>query len=116
MGWREQRESIEKPEEKAPDVLDGVTVGDIKAEYREKFGIPQGTEGALVVQVDPNSACADAELSPGDVIVEIDGKSVKNSEDAVKISEDVKNKHTVRLRVSTRGNTRFVVVEDRKDK
>jgi serine protease Do len=107
---------IEKPEEKAPDVLDGVTVGDIKAEYREKFGIPQGTEGALVVQVDPNSACADAELSPGDVIVEIDGKSVKNSEDAVKISEDVKNKHTVRLRVSTRGNTRFVVVEDRKDK
>jgi serine protease Do len=106
---------VEKPSEKAPDVLDGVTVTDVKPEYRERFGIPQGTEGALVTQVDPNSACADAELNTGDVIVEIDGRPVKNSEDAVKISEEVKTKRAVRLRVSTKGNTRFVVVEERKD-
>ena len=106
---------IEKPSEKAPDVLDGVTVADVKPEYRERFGIPKDLDGALVTQVDPNSACADAELAPGDVIVEIDGKPVKNSEDAVKLSEEVKSKKTVRLRVSTRGNTKFVVVEERKN-
>lgn len=105
---------IEKPDDKAPDVLDGVTVSDVKPEYRERFGIPQNVEGALVTQVDPDSACADADLKTGDVILEIDGKAVKNSEDAVKLSEEVKTKSTVRLRVSTRGNTRFVVVEESK--
>jgi serine protease Do len=105
---------VEKPA-KAPDVLDGVTVTDVKNEYRQRFGIPETVQGALVTQVDPNSAVADAEVNPGDVIVEIDGKVVKNADDAVKLSEDVKNKETVRLRVSTRGNTRFVVVEERKD-
>jgi serine protease Do len=105
----------EKPGEKAPDVLDGVTVTDVKPDLRERFGIPQGVEGALITQVDPNSACADAELTTGDVIVEIDGKAVKNSEDAVKLSEEVKNKRAVRLRVNSHGTTKFVVVEERKE-
>jgi serine protease Do len=106
---------LEKPAEKVPDVLDGVTVTDVKPDYRERFGIPPNLEGALVTQVDPDSACADADLKQGDVILEIDGKPVKNADDAVKVSEEVKTKSTVRLRVSTRGNTRFVVVEEQKD-
>jgi serine protease Do len=105
----------EKPENKVPDVLDGVTVVDIKPEYRERFAIPDQLQGALVTQVDPDSACADAEVKMGDVIVEIDGKAVKNADDAVKVSEEVKNKSAVRLRVSSRGSTRFVVVEERKE-
>jgi serine protease Do len=104
----------EAPTQKAPDVLDGVAVTDIREDYRQRFNIPENVQGALVTQVDPNSACAEAEINPGDVIVEIDGKAVKNADDAVKLSEEVKTKSTVRLRVSTRGTTRFVVVEELK--
>jgi serine protease Do len=100
---------------KAPDVLDGVTVGDLKADVRKQFNIPDEVQGAVVMQVNPDSPSADAEIKAGDVIVEIDGKSVKNADDAVRLSEEVKTKTSVRLRVSTRGSTKFVVVEERKD-
>ena len=72
-------------------------------------------QGALITQVSPDSPSAEAEIRPGDVVVEIAGKPVKNSEDAIKLSEEVKTKSSVRLRVNTKGTTRFVVVEERKD-
>jgi serine protease Do len=105
----------EPPAVKAPDVLDGVTVGDIKPDMRKQFNIPDNVQGALVTGVNPDSPSADAEIRAGDVIVEIDGKAVKNADDAVRLSEEVKTKSSVRLRVNTRGNTKFVVVEERKE-
>ena len=100
---------------KAPDVLDGVTVGDITPDARKKFGIGDEVKGALITQVSPDSACADAEIRAGDVIVDIDGKKVANADEAVKLSEDVKMKSSVRLRISRKGATQFVVVEERKE-
>jgi len=100
---------------KDPDVLDGVTVGEIKPDARKRFGIPNEVQGALVTDVNPDSASADAEIKAGDVIVEIDGKEVKSAEDAVRLSEEVKTKNSVRLRVKSRGVTRVVIVEERKE-
>ncbi len=110
-----EKEQPVAPKAKAPDVLDGVTVGDIKPEARKRYNIPVEVQGALVTEVNPDSASADAEVKPGDVIVEIDGKGVKTADDAVRLSEEVKTKSSVRLRVNTRGTTKFVVVEERKD-
>lgn len=101
---------------KEPDVLDGVTVSEISADMRRQFGIPEDLKGAIVTNVDPDSPCADAGIKPGDVIVDIDGSEVKSADDAVKISEKVKTKASVRVRVSTRGVTRFVIVEEPKDR
>jgi serine protease Do len=100
---------------KVPDVLDGVTVGDITPEARQRFGIGADVKGALVTQVSPDSACADADIRAGDVIVDIDGKNVVNADAAVKLSEEVKTKPSVRLRISRKGATQFVVVEERKE-
>ncbi len=99
-----------------PDVLDGVTVADLTPEARKQFQIPDEVQGALITQVSPESPSAEADIHPGDVFVEIAGKAVKNSEDAVKLSEEVKMKSTVRLRVNTKGATRIVVVEEPKDR
>jgi serine protease Do len=100
---------------KVPDVLDGVTVADVNPEFRKRFGIGEDVKGALVTQVSPDSACADADVRPGDVIVDIDGKRVASADEAVKLSEEVKTKSSVRLRISRKGATQFVVVEERKD-
>ena len=100
---------------KVPDVLDGVTVADLNAEFRKKFGIGDDVKGALVTQVNPDSACADAEVRAGDVIVDIDGKRIASADDAVKLSEEVKTKSSVRLRISRKGATQFIVVEERKE-
>ena len=100
---------------KAPDVLDGVTVADVNAEFRKRFNIGDEVKGALVTQVAPDSACADADVRAGDVIVDIDGKKIASADEAVKLSEEVKTKSSVRLRISRKGATQFVVVEERKD-
>jgi serine protease Do len=99
-----------------PDVLDGVTVSDISSPIRKQFKLPEDLSGAVITEVNPNSPSADAEIKPGDVILEIDGKPVRNADDAVKMSEEVKGKNSVRLRINSNGATRYVVVQENKDK
>jgi serine protease Do len=103
------------PSVKVPDVLDGVTVADLTPESRQRFGIGPDVKGALVTQVSPDSPSADAEIRAGDVIVEVDGKPIANADEAVKMSEAVKTKPSVRLRIARKGGTKFVVVEERKE-
>ena len=100
---------------KVPDVLDGVTVADLNPEFRKRFNIGEDVKGAFVKEVSPDSPSADADVREGDVIVDIDGKKIASADEAVKLSEEVKTKPSVRLRISRKGATQFVVVEERKD-
>jgi serine protease Do len=94
-------------------VLDGVTVNNIDAESRKKFGIPENVKaGVVVTEIDQDSPCFDAGLRVGDVIHEIEQTPVKNADDAVALSEKLKKEKQVLLRVSTRGASRFLVVKE----
>ena len=99
----------EKPTE--PDVLDGVTVADIDAETRKKFSLPENMKGVVIAEIDADSASAEAGLKIGDVIDEINREPVTSAKQAVEMSEKVKKEKKVLLRVSTKGNSRYVVVE-----
>jgi len=103
---------IEKPESNDPDVLDGVTVADIGADERKKYGIPENVSGVVVTEMLPNSACADAGVRIGDVIQEIERKKVKDATAAVEMSEQLKKEKEVMLRVSTKGISRFIIVKE----
>jgi len=92
-------------------VLNGVTVSDINYQAREQFHIPDDVKGALVTDVDPNSASALAGLQEGDVILSLDRQTVKNADEAVKLSEKIKGpKVTVRLWRD--GGSRYIVVDE----
>ena len=97
-----------------PDVLDGVTVADIDAEARKKFDLPEGMKGVVISEIDPESPSAEAGLKVGDVILEANREPVTTSKQAVELSEKLKKEKKVLLRVSTKGASRYVVVE-RKD-
>lgn len=92
-----------------PDLLDGVVVDDLTLRNRRAFNIPDDVQGALVVQVAPNSPAAAAGLQPGDVILEINRRRVLNAEEAVRASQDVKGERVL-LRVWGRGGSRYVVI------
>jgi serine protease Do len=95
-----------------PDVLDGVTVGDIEPELRKQFDIPESVKGGVVVtKIDADSPSAEAGIRSGDVILEIDRKPVANAKEAVDMSEKLKKKKQVLRRVSTKGASRYVLVE-----
>lgn len=92
-------------------VLDGVGVSDITPAIRREYEVPARIEGAFVTQVDPSSASAEAGLEPGDVILEINRKPVRNAEDAVKLTERTESPKTL-LKVWSRAVIRYLVVDE----
>jgi serine protease Do len=107
--------------EQSMDALEGVEVADLDAAVRRQLEVPRTVRGALVVNLDPDSTAAEAGLRQGDVIVEINRQPVHNANEAVALSDKVKGDRVL-LRVWSRGaegtpgGTRYVVVDNSKEK
>jgi serine protease Do len=99
------------------DALDGVEVVDLDSRTKRQLGIPANVQGALVSAVDPDSNAADAGLSQGDVIVEIDRRPVTSAQVAVDLSDKSKADQIL-LRVWTPrgGGMHYLTVDNRKRK
>ncbi len=91
------------------EALDGVEVTDLNTRWRRQFNLPSGIHGALVTDVDPESAAASAGLRQGDVILEINRRPVKSADDAIDLSRDAKGGRVL-LRVYSQGGSRYVII------
>lgn len=91
--------------------LNGVAVADLNQQARQQFNIPDGVNGALITQVDPSSASAQAGLQAGEVIESINRHPVKNADEAVQLTEHPRNKQTL-VRVWANGGSQYVVVNE----
>jgi serine protease Do len=92
-------------------VLNGVGVSDLTPAMRNEFGIPARVQGALITQVDPDSASAEAGLAPGDVILEINRKPVTSAQEAIDLTKDFGSGKTL-VKLWSRGGMHFVVVDE----
>ena len=108
-------ESVAKNDKSSDDTgtLNGVGVTDLDEQAREQLKVPETIKGAVVSEVKPDSAAAEAGLKPGDIIQEINRKPVKTAEEAVRLTENPSDKTTL-LRVWREGGSRFVVVDESK--
>jgi serine protease Do len=109
----EQLAANESGNVKDTGTLNGVGVADVDAQIRSEFNIPKTVTGAVITQVDPSSASADAGLKPGDVIEEINHQAVKGADDAVNLTSNPSDKRTL-LRVWANGGSHYVVVDESK--
>ncbi|MBM3874207.1 MAG: DegQ family serine endoprotease [Verrucomicrobia bacterium] len=92
-------------------VLTGVAVGDIDRDARRAMNLPPRLNGAMVTEVDPESAAARAGLRSGDVILEINRRPVADAEEVVRLSREAEGRKTL-LKLWSRGSTVFVVVDE----
>jgi serine protease Do len=92
-------------------VLNGVTVNDIAPEMRRQLNLPARLKGAVITNVEPDSATAKAGVRAGDVILEINRQPVTSAQDAVELSTKAEGRKTL-LRLFSRGSTIFVVVDE----
>jgi serine protease Do len=92
--------------------LAGVTFGDLSPEQRRRLNVPARVEGALVTGVAPDSAAAKAGIRPGDLVLEINRQPVRSAEDAAAVIVAGSDARTL-LRLYSRGNSRYVVVDER---
>ncbi|HOX58578.1 MAG TPA: DegQ family serine endoprotease [Candidatus Paceibacterota bacterium] len=91
--------------------LNGVGVGDLDQQAREELKVPDTITGVVVTEVQPDSPAAEAGLRPGDVIQEINRQAVKTADEAVRMTENPKDKITL-LRIWSNGGSRYVVVDE----
>jgi serine protease Do len=95
------------------DSLNGVTVSDLDPHAVQQMNLPKDLKGAVITDVDQDSAAYDAGLRPGSIIQEINHKSVQSADDAVKFTENLKNKKIL-LKVWSDGGSHYVVVDESK--
>jgi Do/DeqQ family serine protease len=59
----------------------GMSVQPLTPEIAEGAGVPRGTQGVIVTDVDPSGIAAESQLQEGDVIEKVNGTSVKTGEE-----------------------------------
>jgi serine protease Do len=95
-------------------VLNGVGVGDITPQLRDQLQIPSRIKGALITSIDPESPSAKQGLREGDVILDLDQKTVANADEAVKLSEEIKGPRVL-VRIWRNGRIHFLAVDESKE-
>jgi serine protease Do len=84
-------------------------LADLDGLVRMTLRIPTDVLGAVVLQVEPGSAAAEAGLRPGDVIQSIRHHDIKSAKDAERWTTYSGNSRIL-LRVWNDGSSRFLVV------
>jgi serine protease Do len=91
--------------------LNGVAVADLDRQSRHELQVPNNVQGALVTDVDQSSAAAEAGLTSGDVILEINRQKVNSAQDAIQLTEKAQDKTTL-VKIWSKGAQRYVVVDE----
>ena len=95
-----------KPPAQGP--LGGISVQYITPEMREQLGLPSGTQGVVISNLDPASPAAQSGIRPGDVIESISRQPVHSVADFERLATEAKG--DTLLRINRQGNGVFVVV------
>jgi serine protease Do len=109
----EQVAQADSKKDNSSDTLNGVTVANADPQVRRQMNVPAGVKGAVVTDVDQDSAAYQAGIRPGFVIEEINHTPVHSAEDAVKLTENAKERKTL-LKVWGNGGSHYVVVDESK--
>jgi serine protease Do len=87
----------------------GVSIQEVTQPLAQSFGMPR-PEGALVTSVENRGPAAKAGLEPGDVILSVDGRPVRNSGELPPMIADVKPGTTTQIEIWRKGERKTIPV------
>jgi serine protease Do len=87
----------------------GMSVRPLTPDLAEDAGVPRGTRGVIVMDVDPSGIAADSGIQEGDVIEKVDGKVVTTGEE-LKAALDRKDGKPSLLVVNRKGTDIFLTL------
>ncbi|HEU4620138.1 MAG TPA: DegQ family serine endoprotease [Gammaproteobacteria bacterium] len=87
----------------------GLTLGPLTSDSRSQLGLPSGVHGVLVVDVDPDGPAADKGIRAGDVIMEVNHRSVASVDAAVAELDKAKQSGSTALLLVRRGDSQYFV-------
>ncbi|HXG52830.1 MAG TPA: DegQ family serine endoprotease [candidate division Zixibacteria bacterium] len=109
---KEERPAVPAP--KHEDIL-GLTVQDVTPEIAQGLGLERA-QGALITAVAPGSAADDAGLRQGDVILEVDRKTIRNVSDYRQAIAGLKRGGVVLFLVQRGQSPAFIAVKVPREK
>jgi serine protease Do len=98
------------PGEKEEESSAGLVVEDLDAAMARRFGLKE-TRGVVVVRVIPGTSASEAGLRSGDLIVEINGQSVKSVSDFQRLLKGLAKGSYARFLIKRAGHTLYMTVE-----
>jgi len=93
--------------------LKGLSVQALTPELRQQLQTPEGTQGVVITEVDPDSAGAAAGLQQGDIIVQVDRRPVSTVSQFNEAVRAGASRESTLLLVKTGPGTHFVVVPNK---
>ena len=82
----------------------GVLVMSLTPELRKHFGTSED-RGVMVARVEPLSPAASAGIKPGDILVEVKGRTIADASDVLSALADVPKDQTVSIKLVRDGKT-----------
>lgn len=97
--------------EQNASALQGVFIGELNSELRQKLKVPGDVQGAVVFDLHAYSMAAQAGLRPGDVIQSINQQEIRNAGDVSRLTQNPKDKRIL-LRVWSNAGNHFILIEN----
>ena len=101
----------ENPEPEKTTVFGGVGVTNLTDDIRTALNLPKDVQGAVIAEIDAESAAAKAGLREGDVIREVNKQPVKTAKDLLAISKKLKPDEKILMRVYSHGRSGYLALE-----
>jgi serine protease Do len=100
------------PEEPEESMVLGMTITTVTPEIAEELGVPEGSDGLVVAEVDPSSEAYEKGLRAGDIITEAGQQSVSSVADFEDRMEEASEagRKSLLLLVRRAGEPRFVAL------
>jgi Do/DeqQ family serine protease len=95
--------------ERGENALEGIQVETLTPEIARQFDLPAATRGVVVTEVNPGSAAAEAGLTRGDVIQEVNRKPVSNVSE-FRTAVRAAGNEPVLLLINRSGTTSYVLI------
>jgi serine protease Do len=93
----------------------GLEVGNLTAEARQQFNVPEQVHGVVVQNVRSGSPADDAGIQPGDVILEIDRKPAESASQFASAVHQDKNGKELLMLVWSKGNSSYRTIHPDQD-
>ncbi len=100
-----QAAALEEPEAMSGKHAIGLRVSDLTQELRSQYKIKRKS-GAIIKEVKPGTPAARSGLQPGDIVLKLNGKTVKNAREVVAAFKALGSGKIVRMQIA-RGSSRL---------